>query len=151
MRVAARFVADFPEEPLGISDLHNIAWQLASSPNLAMRDPAHAVELARKTLELSPRPGLAWNTLGVARYRVGRWSDAVDALKESMRLRSGGDPYDWLFLAMARRQLGEAAEARRWLDRSLAWIETHPAGNGELIRFRAEAARLFGPETPPAP
>ena len=61
-----------------------------------------------------------------------------------MRLRSGGDPYDWLFLAMARHRLGDAAEARRWLDRSLAWIETKAPRNPELIRFRDEALRLLG-------
>ena len=76
---------------------------------------------------MAPTAGSYWNTLGVAHYRAGDWAEAVDALEESMRLRSGGDPYDWLFLAMARRRLGDAEAARRWLDRSLAWIEAQCA------------------------
>ena len=99
---------------------------------------------------MAPAVGSYRNTLGVAHYRAGDWAAAVDALEESMRLRSGGDPYDWLFLAMARHRLGDAVEARRWLDRSLAWIEAHAPRDAELIRFRAEAAWLFGPEMPAA-
>ncbi len=131
--------------------LNNLAWLLVSRPEAAPHDPARAVELAEQAVAMGPAVGAYRNTLGVAHYRAGEWSAAADALEESMRLRSGGDPYDWLFLAMARRRLGDAAEARRWLDRSLAWIEAHAPRDEELIRFRAEALRLLGPEMPASP
>ena len=69
---------------------------------------AAAIELAEQAVAMAPAVGNYWNTLGVAHYRAGEWSQAADALEESIRLRSGGDPYDWLFLAMARHRLGDA-------------------------------------------
>ena len=89
--------------------------------------------------------------MGVAHYRAGNARAAAAALEESMRLRSGGDAYDWLFLAMVRRRLGDPVDARRWYDRSLAWIKANAPHDQELLRFRAEAARLLEPEGPPAP
>ncbi len=130
---------------------NNVAWLLVGRPDARPNDPAGAVELAERAVALAPAKGAYWNTLGVAHYRAGEWSEAIDALAESMRLRSGGDPYDWLFLAMAARRLGDVAAARRWLDRSLSGIEAHAPGNPELIRFRAEAVRLLGPDRSPAP
>ena len=90
-------------------------------------------------------PEGSWNTLGVARLpAAGDWSATANALNESMRLRSGGDPYDWLFLAMAYHSLGDTAEARRWLDRSIGWIRTRAPHNLVLIPLREEALRLLG-------
>jgi hypothetical protein len=60
-----------------------------------------------------------------------------------MQLRRGGDPYDWLFVAMAKQALGEREEARKWFDRSVAWMEKQP-GDKELERFRAEAEQALG-------
>ncbi len=65
-----------------------------------------------------------------------------------MRLRAGGDAYDWLFLAMVRHRQGDPADARRWLDRSLGWIASHSPGDRELTGFRDEAVRLIGPVSP---
>ncbi len=82
--------------------------------------------------------------MGVAEYRAGNAKAAAAALQESMRLRSGGDAYDWLFLAMVRRRLGDPADARRWYDRSVTWIETNAPHDQELLHFRAEAAQPSG-------
>jgi tetratricopeptide (TPR) repeat protein len=131
--------------------LNNLAWLLSGRPEVAPHDPAGAVGLAERAVALAPARGDLWNTLGVAHYRAGEWSEAADALEESMRLRSGGDPYDWLFLAMARRRLGDDAEARRWLDRSVAWIQARAPRNPELAPLRDEALRLLGPDGPAAP
>jgi len=58
-------------------------------------DSLHDPELAEEAIALRPDVGGIWNTLGVARYRVGDWSGAIEALNESMDLRSGGDALDW--------------------------------------------------------
>ena len=139
-------------EPRNPAPRNNLAWLLAGRPEAAPHDPARAVELAEQAVAMAPAAGAYWNTLGVAHYRAGDWAAAVDALEESMRLRSGGDPYDWLFLAMARQRLGDAAEARRWLDRSLAWIEAKAPRNrgADPIPRRGRCGSL-GPETAPAP
>ena len=79
-----------------------------------------AVELAKKAVELAPKQGTFWNTLGVAHYRAGDWKAAVAALEKSEELRNGGDSFDWFFLAMAHWQLGEKDEARKWYDQAVA-------------------------------
>jgi tetratricopeptide (TPR) repeat protein len=150
-QVVSSDLSVFDGEPGNAAPCNDLAWMLASRPDAGPRDAARAVELAERAVALAPAQGAFWNTLGVVRYRAGEWSKAIAALEESMRLRSGGDPYDWLFLAMARHRLGDAAEARRWLSRSLGWIEVHTPGHRDLIRFRAEAVRLIAPKEPSAP
>jgi tetratricopeptide (TPR) repeat protein len=130
---------------------NNMAWQLSWRPESSSQDAILAVELAEEAIALAPSTasaasrGAYWNTLGVAHYRAGHWKPAIAALEKSMQLRSGGDAHDWLFLAMARRRLGDPVEARRWYDRSLAWIEAHAPRHEELIRIRAEAANFWEP------
>ncbi|HEV3339458.1 MAG TPA: tetratricopeptide repeat protein [Pirellulales bacterium] len=135
---------------------HNdLAWLYATCPDLALRDPAQAVALAKKAVELQPTDGTGWNTLGVAHYRAGEWKAAVEALTKSMELRSRGDAFDWYFLAMAHQRLGELDEARRWQRRAVEWVEQNStvlAANrqwrDEIRRFRTEAEDLLGQEQP---
>ena len=39
--------------------------------------------------------GEYWNTLGVNRYRNGDDKGAIADLETSMKLRAGGDSFDW--------------------------------------------------------
>ncbi|HEV8069049.1 MAG TPA: hypothetical protein VGP76_15030, partial [Planctomycetaceae bacterium] len=119
---------------------NNLAWSLATCAETELRDPARAVVLAKKAVELEPKQGGWWNTLGAAEYRAGDWKAALEALKKSMDLRSGGDSFDWFFVAMANRQLGNPEEARKWYDKAVKRMFL----NGELWRFRAEAASVLG-------
>jgi serine/threonine protein kinase len=122
--------------------LRNIlAWHMACRTRTP-DDSRRAVELASLATALAPENGAYWNTLGVARYRAGDYSAAIVALEQSMRLRSGGDAFDWIFLSMARIRLGEPTQARTWYDRASAWIAANAPENQELIRFRAEAEQL---------
>jgi Flp pilus assembly protein TadD len=84
------------------------------------------------------------NTLGIAQYRNGDHKTAMETLKKSMDLRSGGDAFDWFFLAMAHWQLKNQDEARRWYDKAVAWVDKNQPKDEELLRFRAEAAQLLG-------
>jgi eukaryotic-like serine/threonine-protein kinase len=121
---------------------NNLAWLLARRPRL-YDDSTEAARLAREATSLAPENGAYWNTLGVANCRIGDWQAAAAALEQSIRYRSGGDPYDWLFLAMAHARMGASALARSWYDRSLTWIERSPRSNQDLLRFRAEAAHIL--------
>jgi tetratricopeptide (TPR) repeat protein/serine/threonine protein kinase len=124
---------------------HNsLAWLLATCPDAKFRDPPLAVQLAKKAIELQPKDGGSWNTLGVAHYRARDWKASIAALEKSMELRKGGDAFDWFFLAMAHWQLGHKDEARQWYDRAVEWMEKNPPKNEELKRFRTEAAELLG-------
>jgi superkiller protein 3 len=121
----------------------NLAWLYATCSDLKMRDPARALQHAKKALELAPARA-DYNTLGVAQYRAGNFQEAVSALEKSMELRKGGNSFDWFFLAMARWQLGDKKDARQWYDRAVAWMEKNQPKNEELARFRTEAAELLG-------
>jgi tetratricopeptide (TPR) repeat protein len=125
--------------------LHNgLAWLWATCPEVKYRDPARAVASARRALDLAPGNGDFLNTLGVAHYRNGDWKAAVDALTKSVRLRQGGDSFEFFFLAMAHRQLNEKDKARAWYGRAVAWMDQHKPQDEELKRFRAEATQLLG-------
>ena len=127
---------------------NNLAWLLATCPDVKFRDPARAVELANKAIELEPKQGMFWNTLGVAHYRAGEWMDAIDALKKSDELLKGNMfGFNASFLAMAHWQLGEHDEARKWYDQAVEWMEKNMPTNEELKRFRDEAAELLGVNT----
>jgi hypothetical protein len=60
-----------------------------------------------------------------------------------MDLRAGGDSFDWFFLAMAHRRLGDRDQARIWYDKAVAWMDRQMPHNGELRRFRAEAEAVL--------
>ena len=123
---------------------NNLAWLLATCPDVKFHDPARAVELAQKAVALAPKAGNSWNTLGIAHYRAGNWKASIEALTKSMELRKGGDGFDWFFLAMSHYQEGHKDEARKWYDQALQWMEKNQPKNEELKRFRAEAASLLG-------
>ena len=92
-----------------------------------------------------------WNTLGVAHYRASDWKSAIAALEKSIKLRQGGDSFDWFFLAMAHWKLGEKEEARKWYDRAVTWMDKNSPNDEELRRFREEAAKLLKVEDPSKP
>jgi eukaryotic-like serine/threonine-protein kinase len=120
-----------------------VDWQLNTAPDPKFRNPDFAVELAREAVRLNP-VGDHWNTLGVAHYRAGQLKAAVTALEQSMKLRKGGDSFDWFFLAMSYWKLGDKGEARRWYEKAVAWMSEKQPQDGELVRFRAEASALLG-------
>jgi len=121
--------------------LNNTAWRLAMHPDPKLRDPARAVELAKEAVRLMP--DAHWNTLGAAHYRAGDHQAAVAALEQSMKVRNGGDSFDWFFLAMAHRRLGHGDDAREWYDKAVTWMDKNQPTNEELRRFQAEAAEVL--------
>jgi tetratricopeptide (TPR) repeat protein len=131
--------------------LNAIAWFLANGPDFQMRNPARAVELARKAVAIAPRVPAAWYTLGVAEYRAGGWNKAIDAFSKSTELASDDSAKDalvaaggWFFLAMAHWQKGDRDKARSWYDKTVRWMEKNKPKDDELRRFGAEAAALLG-------
>jgi tetratricopeptide (TPR) repeat protein len=153
-------VALLPQDPF---PLNGLAWELATSVEPGLRDPARAVELARKVVALSlgqvddrdgpgrDRLGAYWRTLGVAHYRAGRPDEALEALHKSLACADVGDRggdikyvcEDCFFLAMANWRLKRTDEARRWYDRAAEWMSKNAAADEYLCRFRAEAEELL--------
>jgi tetratricopeptide (TPR) repeat protein len=129
--------------PIGHNDL---AWLLATCPDVKFRNPSQAVIHAKQAVELAPTNGMFWNTLGVAQYRNGDWKAAIEALMKSVQLRKGGDSNDFFFLAMAHWQLNEKDKACAWYEKAVAWMDKNRPQHEELKRFRAEATALLGME-----
>jgi tetratricopeptide (TPR) repeat protein len=118
---------------------NNVAWFLATAEIPAHRDPALAIELAKKAVESDPQSGNYQNTLGVARYRAGDWKQAVSDLEKSISL-GNSTSFNFFFLAMAHWQLGNKEDARQSYEQAISRTNR---GNEELLRFQAEAEELM--------
>jgi eukaryotic-like serine/threonine-protein kinase len=120
--------------------LNNFAWLMVIGPKPPVGDAKQALEFAKLAVAKAPENGGLWNTLGVAQYRAGNWTDAVDALNQSRTLRKGGDSYDFFFLAMAHWQSGDKEQARDWYKKATAALPKNK--NPELARVQEEAKKL---------
>jgi tetratricopeptide (TPR) repeat protein len=136
-------------EPNSADAHNNVAWALVRGPDEPWFDPKRGLEEARKAVELGPKNGSFWNTLGVAAFRTRDWQTAHDALERSIEL-TGGTAHDWFFLAMTRWIRGDRSEARRSFDQALAVIKPEQKDDPELRRFHNEAATLLGIPVPKA-
>ena len=125
---------------------NNLAWLLATCQDERVRDPTEAVALAKRAVELAPKQGGYFNTLGVAQYRAGNYADAIEACEKSIELASTGTSHDFLFIAMGHSQLRQQDEARKWMEKATAWMDDNAPDDEELIRFRAEAEELIKAE-----
>jgi tetratricopeptide (TPR) repeat protein len=125
-------------------DRNNVAWLLATCRDPRFRDPRRAVELSRAAVAEQPANRTFLNSLGAAEYRAGNVPGAVAALEQSMRLGNGGDSFDWFFLAMAHRQLGDLPRSFLYYLAAVRWMDTTGPHDDELRRFRSEAAELLG-------
>jgi Flp pilus assembly protein TadD len=134
------------EQPSSDAEATNgLAWLLATSEFQQVRDPALAVRLAQKAVDLAPTHAHLWNTLGAAQYRAGDWQGSISSLMKAEELSPESSfALNGFFLAMAHWQLGQKDEARHWYDRSIEWMEKHRPKDKELSRFRTEAAQLLG-------
>src|SRR4029077_18897132 len=156
LRLAA-LVATIPQSSMPASGrsnaalaLNNLAWLLATCPEVKLRNPHDAVSYAQRALDLVANDGNTWNTLGVAHYRVGNWEEARSALYRSMEIRDEGDSFDWFFLAMIHAKLGHKERAHEWYDKAAKWSAQHRPGNAELYQFQVEAAQILGLPKPVA-
>lgn len=137
-------------EPQNDDTQRDLAWLLATCPELKLRDSERAVRLATQATARSPEQGRLWNALGVALFRAGDLQAAIGALEKSMSLRQGGDALDYLVLAMCHSQLKHKDEARSWFGRGATWIDSNRTSlerdrprREELQRFRVEAEQLL--------
>jgi serine/threonine protein kinase/WD40 repeat protein/tetratricopeptide (TPR) repeat protein len=130
---------------LGSNDptaLNDQAWRLVTGDGA--RDPARALELITRAIELRPNDPMHLNTLGVVQYRNGRYAEAVGTLEKSLTAGKGQtDAFDLFFLAMCHAKLGDPGRAKDCFDRAVKWTEARkdlpPQWAAELKAFRAEA------------
>jgi tetratricopeptide (TPR) repeat protein len=103
-----------------------LVWLCVLGPD-AVADYGPVVELAKAGLAPAPpreklQRQLSLTTLGAAYCRAGRYKEAVAALEEALAMPTGkGVVEGEVFLALAHHHLGAHVEARRLLDKSLAY------------------------------
>jgi serine/threonine protein kinase/tetratricopeptide (TPR) repeat protein len=122
---------------------NELAWFLATSPEQRLRDATQAVRLAKKAVDARQESPACWNTLGVAHYSNGDDKAAIAALETAMSLRSGGNSFDWFFLAMAHWRLGNRDQARTWFDWAVQWMDRYKPHDDQLRRFCSEAETML--------
>lgn len=67
---------------------NNAAWLYATAKQSALRDPAKALNYARKAIELAPEPNASWlDTLAEAYFINGLLDEAIDTEKKALALR----------------------------------------------------------------
>ncbi len=155
---AARVLVEqaISQKPNSANTCNNLAWLLATGPP-AIRDGQQAVTLARRAVELASDQATYFNTLGVALYRTGKYSEAITALEKSLGHNDPfNQPYDLIFLAMCHSRLGDSAKAHEFQERALKLMTAHGSGRSkvwqeELQEFVKELREtLADKETSPA-
>ena len=63
----------------------------------------------------------------MAQYRAGRWQEAVQSVTKAQELMPATFGFNDFFLAMAHWQLDQKAEARKWYDQAVEWMEKNAA------------------------
>jgi tetratricopeptide (TPR) repeat protein len=116
------------------------AWACTLTPD-AVPDWKPVVDLAEKTLAADPKDCDKLQLLGAALYRAGRFEEALKRLTEAeAAFKDAQNPrstviYSWLFQAMTRHRLGQAAEARRLFEKAAKVIDQ------PLEQFKGETAK----------
>ncbi len=128
-RLCNRLLALLPQQS-GDMDLANAAAMLCALGPQAMTDwsgPIGVMERVAAAAERSPLPQperdslrhAVLNTQGAVYFRSGNDAAAIAALEAAIAAHGkGGQPHDWIFLAMAHQRLGHAETAQSWWKRA---------------------------------
>ncbi len=137
--------------PVVAEALSNIVWELAQRENVGAVPPMRTVELAARVLRTDENSIFYWHLSGMARYRAGQWDEAIAALKRANELEhDAGFAFNGFFLAMTYQKKGDAALAKDWYNRSLAWKTKHKPVDSIAEKYRVEAAAVLGLKDLPA-
>jgi eukaryotic-like serine/threonine-protein kinase len=96
----------------------------------AVAEPSLPGRLAEKELKDFGREFWSLTEQGALEYRAGRFQHAILLFEQSFRAdpRPGHAVVNWLWLALAKKRLGKADEARRWLKQAQAWLDQYREG-----------------------
>jgi tetratricopeptide (TPR) repeat protein len=97
-----------------------------------------------------PRGGtIFWHhTTGVMMLEFHLYQGAIGNLRRSAELRPDDVAFDWLYLAWAYFEKGEAQTAREWFEKADRWIREQPQQDVELDELRDQVAQLMDRELP---
>jgi eukaryotic-like serine/threonine-protein kinase len=121
-----------------------LAWRLATCPDQKYRDYKHAIELAEKAVELVPREGAYWNTLGRVRYRTGDLRSAERAALKSMEVSGASYVTDWFLLALCEGRQERIQRAKPLMAQALRRAASAKDSDESPLELRDEAVALLG-------
>lgn len=79
------------DHPNNAGLLNNLAWIYATTESAALRNPARAIDLARRALLISPEDFHIWSTMSAAHFANGDYSRALRAAEVALRLSREND------------------------------------------------------------
>jgi lipopolysaccharide biosynthesis regulator YciM len=150
------------------TEMYWLTWACALAPDAVPRYDTIVRGLEKAVVD-HPTACRYRHSLGSILFRTGQFKGAVEQLNAALQCHQQTGlpllPSDWLFLAMAHQRLGNAAEARKWLDKAVQsldktaeekakgkaaeepfdWIEPL-----KLEILRREAEKLLGEPAKPA-
>lgn len=135
--------AFFRAAPTNPFSMNNLAWGLATSPQMDLRNLDRALELAEHAVELEPTSNCL-NTLGTVLYYRKEYEESIETIKHAMELDGGDDGSNNLVLAMAHWKIGDREESREQYELAVSWIAANTPDDEEMLRFKAEASELLG-------
>jgi tetratricopeptide (TPR) repeat protein len=118
------------------------AWFLLTCPDPRFRDERRGLDLARKLIEQDNESADAFLLLGLARYRTGDFSAALEALQRSMKLPPMNHDRELaLVTAMTRWRLGDKEKAHEAFDSAARMSDKQKGWDRNW--FRVEALELL--------
>ena len=104
------------------SDLNTLRFAYLFSTETTI-DGDHLVRMSQTCYEhYGSKDDFLLLELAVARYRAGRFEDAIRTMAEVPRFRDWSP--SWVLLALAHHRLGHADEARTWLAKATSWYDS---------------------------
>ena len=96
----------------------------------AVTDASLPARLAEKELKESAREFWSLTERGALAFRAGRFQQAVPFFEQSLQAdpKPGRAVLNWLWLTLANERLGQADEARRWLNKAQTWLDQYRDG-----------------------
>jgi len=130
-----KLAAEFTEDAGLVRDF---AYLLANCPEVKLRQPQQAVELAKKAATMNPQDAASQSVLGIAHYRAGDWRAALVVLEQAEKMpgKYEGGP---LVLAMAHWRLNDKQKANAWFRQANAWMDQYHPCDEELRLLHGEA------------
>ena len=65
---------------------NNIAWLMATTPDVTIKDGRRALDLAQQALMSAPRDYHVWSTLAEAHFVCGEYEEALEAAEQALSL-----------------------------------------------------------------
>jgi tetratricopeptide (TPR) repeat protein len=108
---------------------YHVARACTLAPD-SVADAALPGRLAGTELQIDTLEFWSLTEQGALAYRAGRFQASVPFFEQSLRANSqpGTAVLNWLWLALADQRLEKYEDARRWLDKSQAWLDQYRDG-----------------------